>query len=137
MLRKTSGSDKGPSINYVTHEGGGKGGFSTERNDGVTRGREGYGYTVTLQKRHLILVLYAVDEIKNANVLENCEYQHEAILFKLVVFTNFTVATIMAHLRQNKSRSRAFGFTFKRHFRKPFFPLEALVCQRSLVCSGS
>ena len=119
----------GPSINYITHEGGG--GFLPSVTKAYQEGG-GYGYTVTLQKRHLILVLYAVDEIKNANVLENCEYQHEAILFKLVVFTNFTVATIMAHLRQNKSRSRAFGFTFKRHFRKPFFPLEALVCRCSL-----
>ena len=87
-----------------------------------------------LQKHHLILVLYSVDEIKNANALENCEYPHEAILFKLVVLTNFTVATIMAHLRQNKSRLQAF-FTFKRPFRKPFFPLDAIVCQHSgLFC---
>ena len=92
-------------------------GFSTERNDGVTRGRGGYGYTVTLQKRHLILVLYSVDEIKNANVLENCEYEHEHILFKLVVFTNFTVAIIMAHLRQLKAdREHSGSHLFKRHF---------------------
>ena len=36
-----------PSINYVTHNGGR--GFSAERNDGVTSGREDFGYTITLQ----------------------------------------------------------------------------------------
>ena len=43
----------GPSINYVTHEG--EGGGSTEH-DSVTRGR---GYTATLQKHHLHLMIDA------------------------------------------------------------------------------
>ena len=43
----------------------GGGGFPNDRNDGVTRGRGGgVGYTVKLQKHHLNIVFYAVEEKK-------------------------------------------------------------------------
>ena len=84
---------KGPSINYVTH---GRRGFPTDRNDGVTRGRGGVGYIVTLQKHHFNFVLYAVEENNaqihlsvNTGIKQNAE---------LVVIIDFTKAAILALL---------------------------------------